>query len=120
MTGATWKKVVMQAVTTVSVNPYLMEEMPEIPTPDIQEAVNVLLEVLPSLSETEIEKWLAQLKEEEIEPTEGQLRKLAVKVLEARTDEEWELLQAQILEMALMQMNQVHLITTNPSYHNRD
>ena len=120
MTGATWKKVVLQATQTVWVNPWLMEEMPEIPTSDIQEAVNVLLEVLPSLSERKIEKWLMQIKEQQAEPTERQLQKLAVKRLDARTEEQIELLDAQILEMALMQMDQVHLISTNPSYHNRD
>lgn len=120
MTGATWKKVVLQAAETLSVNPWLTEEMPEFPKQDIQEAVNVLLEVLPGLSERKIESWMMQLKEQQVEPTERQLQKLAVKRLEAKTEEQIELLDAQILEMALLQMDQVHLISTNPSYHNRD
>ena len=116
MTGEVWKKIVLQAVTTVSVNPYLMEEM-DSPIQDTREAVSVLLEVLPTLSVKRIEKALTQLREQEIEPTEKQLQKLAVKRLNAKTEEQIELLDAQILEMAMEQLNQVQLIDISPSSH---
>lgn len=120
MTGAMWKKIVLEAAQTVWSNPWLTEEIVEIPKQDVNEAVNVILEVLPELNETEIEQWMERLKAEMAEPTVRQLQSLAVKLLDAKTDEQWDLIQAQILEMALQQMDSVHLITTNPSYNNRD
>ena len=119
MTGRTWKNIVMEAVTTVSVNPWLMEEMNS-PKQDTLEAMNVLQEVLPTLSEKRIERFLTELKEQGAEPTEKELQKTAVKLLKAKTDEEYEQLNAQILEMAMQQMQQVQLIDINPSYHCHD
>ena len=119
MTGATWKRTVLQAVTTVSVSPYLMEEIDN-PTQDTREAVNVLLEVLPTVSEQRIEKAISEMKEQEIEPTVAQLKKLAVRRLNAKTEEQIEKLDAQILEMAMAQLNQVSLIDLSPSSHYRD
>ena len=116
MTGATWKRIVLEAATTVSVNPWLMEEMDN-PVQDTMEAISVLQEVLPSISEKRIEKALRELREQEIEPTEKDLQKLAVRRLNAKTEEQIELLDAQILEMAMEQLNQVQLIDINPSYH---
>ena len=119
MTGATWKKIVLQAATTVSVNPYLMEEIDN-PISETREAVNVLLEVLPTLSETKIERALMEMREQETEPTEKQLQKLAVKRLNARTEEQIEQLDTQILEMAMEQLNQVQMIDLSPSSHYRN
>ena len=120
MTGAIWKKTVLQAVTTVYVNPWLMEEMPEIPTQEISEAINVLMEVLPEVSERRIERFLKEIREQGIEPTEKQMQKLAVKRLNAKAEEQIELLDAQILEMAMEQLNQATLIDINPSYRYHD
>ena len=119
MTGAVWKQTVLQALTTVYVNPYLMDEM-SMPTQDIRESMNVLLEVLPEMSEARIEKALTEMKELEIEPTLKDLKKAAVKRLNAKTEEQIEILDAQILEMALEQLNQVSLTDINPSYHYHD
>lgn len=124
MTGATWKEIVMQAVTTVYVNPYLVDEI-DYPRLDALEAIDVLMEVLPSTSERRIERALRVLKERELEPTVEDLQKLADKKrkigsLVATTDEEMELLDAQILEMAFWQLNEMPLIDINPSYHFRD
>lgn len=116
MTGEAWRKTVLQAATTVSVNPWLMEEMDN-PIQDTREAVRVLLEVLPTISEKRIEKALTQIREQEIEPTIKQLKKLALRRLNARTEEEIELLDAQMLEMAMEQLNQVQLIDLSPSSH---
>ena len=115
MTGAVWKKVVLQAVETVSLNTYLMEEINN-PIQDTREAVSVLLEVLPTLNEERIEKVLKEIKELEIEPTESDLQKIAVRRLNAKTENEIELLDAQILELAMEQLNQVPLIDISPSY----
>ena len=119
MTGATWKKIVLQAATTVSVNPYLMEQISN-PQSETLEAISVLMEVLPEISEARVERALREMKELEIEPTERNLQKLAVRRLNAKTEEQIELLDAQILEMAMEQLNQVHLIDISPSshYHN--
>lgn len=119
MTGAIWKKIVLQAATTVSVNPYLMEAIDN-PTQETQEAINVLMEVLPGISEKRIEKALKEMKELGIEPTERKLQKLAVRRLSAKTEQAIEKLDAQILEMAMEQLNQVELIDISPSnhYHN--
>ena len=119
MTGATWKKIVLQAATTVSVNPYLMEEI-SIPQSETLEAISVLTEVLPGISEARVERALREMKELEIEPTEKQLQELAVKRLNARTEEQIEQLDAQILEMAMEQLNQVQLIDLSPSSHYRN
>ena len=119
MTGELWKKIVLQAAETVSVNPYLMEEIDN-PIQDTRESVSVLLEVLPTLSPKRIEKALTEIREQEIEPTEKDLQKKAVKRLEAKTEREIELLDAQILEMAMEQLNQVSLIDISPSYHYHD
>ena len=119
MTGAMWKRIVLEAVTTVSVNPWLMEEMDN-PVQDTREATSVLLEVLPSTSEKRIERALRELEEMEIEPAVEDLQKLAQRRATALTDRETELLDAQILEMAMAQLNQVQLIDISPSYHLHD
>lgn len=124
MTGATWKEIVMQAVTTVYVNPYLMDEIDN-PRLDTLESIYVLMEVLPSTSEEEIERALQELEEMGDGPTRADLQELADKKekigsLVATTDEEMELLDAQILEMAMEQLNQMPLIDINPSYHYHD
>lgn len=119
MTGATWKRIVLEAATTVSVNPYLMEEF-DSPMQDTMEAVSVLQEVLPSVSEKRIEKALKELRELELEPTEKDLQKLAVRRPNAKTEEQIELLDAQILEMAMEQISATQLIDLNPSYHLHD
>ena len=116
MTGKTWKNIVMEAVTTVSVNPWLMEEMNS-PKQDTLEALNVLQEILPTLSEKRVEAFLKELMEQQIEPTEKNLQKVAVKLLNAKTDEEHEKLSAQILELAIAQMNQATLVDLSPSSH---
>ena len=116
MTGATWKKIVLQAATTVSVSPYLMEEIDN-PISETREAVNVLLEVLPTLNVQRIEKALQEIRELGIEPTEKQLQRAAVKRLEAKSEEQIEQLDTQILQMAMEQLNQVQLIDLSPSSH---
>ena len=116
MTGAMWKKIVLQAAETVNTYPYLMQ-MIDNPIADTMEAISVLTEVLPSLPEKQIEKTLKEIREMEIEPTVQDLKKLAVKKLSARTDEEMEMLDAEILAMAMEQLHQVELIDLNPSYH---
>lgn len=116
MTGEVWKKTVLQAATTVSVNPWLMEEMDN-PIQDTREAVMILLEVLPTLSVQRIEKALQEIRELGIEPTEKQLQKLAVRRLEAKSEETLEQLDTEILQMAMEQLNQVQLIDISPSSH---
>ena len=116
MTGATWKRIVLQAATTVSVNPWLMAEI-DSPQADTMEAVSVLLESLPTLSEKKIERFLQELSEQEIEPTEKALEKLALRRLNAKTEEKIEQMDAQILEMAMAQLSQVGMLDINPSYH---
>ena len=48
------------------------------------------------------------------------MQKLAVKRLNAKAEEQIELLDAQILEMAMEQLNQATLIDINPSYRYHD
>lgn len=116
MTGATWKRIVLEAATTVSVNPYLMAEI-DSPQADTMEAIRVLLEALPEVSEKRIEKALREADEMQIEPATKEFRKLAVRKLKLQTEEELELMDAQILEAAMQFMSQVTLLDISPSYH---
>ena len=119
MTGAMWKEIVLEAAMMVDVYPWVMQEIDN-PIQDTRESVNVLLEALPGLSEKEIERALQELEEQEIEPSVEDLQKLADRRNLQMTDEQWELLQAQILEMAMEQLNQVKLLDISPSYHYHD
>ena len=119
MTGSIWKKLVLQAAETVSVNPYLTEEI-DSPRADTLEAVSVLLETLPGTSPARIEKALREMDEMGDSPSREEFRKLALRRLEARTEEKLELLDAEILEAAMSFLNQVRLIDISPSYHYHD
>ena len=116
MTGQQWKDMVLQAVTTVSVSPYLMELLDN-PLQDTREAVSVLLEVLPSLSPAKISMALHQYQTETGIPVRDEFQKLAEKREKANSEEALEQMDAQILEAAMEFLNQSELLDLNPSYH---
>ena len=115
MTGAEWKKAVISAADTVWITPYLTEAIDNPPN-DTMETVNVILETLPGISETEIERAFAEAERYEVAWME-EMEPLIIQKERAATDDQWELAQAEILEKAMEQLNQMDLLDPNPSLH---
>ena len=113
MTGAQLKKAMLGALDVLLASPYLLEEAESLD----EEALSVLMEILPGASEKAL---LAAMDDEPFQLTE-----LEAKLREsqnAETDEDYETAMAEFLDMCAANLNSSAYSTINlsPSSLNRD
>ena len=116
MTAKQWKELVLTAANTVSAWEYLLSET-EHPKQEVREAVSVILESLPGVPDSEIERAMKEAVQYGISPTMADFANLERILDRAKSDEMFERTCARIIGQTMNLLAQVSLLDLSPSAH---